>query len=69
MRAMGRLLRIFGLSKVTSTDSSAGLARSQERSEVQHFEDLALSRTRLRRLRIESPVHEVAVKPFLPYKP
>jgi hypothetical protein len=25
--------------------------------------------TRLRRLKIESPVHEVAVKPFLPYKP
>jgi hypothetical protein len=25
--------------------------------------------TRLRRLRIESPAHEVAVKPFLPYKP
>src|ERR1039458_3838474 len=28
-----------------------------------------LRQSRLRRLRIESPAHEVAVKQFLPYKP
>jgi hypothetical protein len=44
-------------------------AKPSAREEGSFGYDTSTSQTRLRRLRIKSPAHEVAVKQFLPYKP